>query len=367
MAVKDYTVIIQSADGVISETVLKSISPSRLGQILKDLAEKGQAVELTKVDKVEGSTLVTTSEKSTWNAKQNALGFTPENASNKNVANGYAGLGSDGKIPSSQLPSIALTDTFVAGSESAMLSLVAQTGDICVRTDQSRTYILKGTNAATLGDWVWLQSPTGGQGTVTSVNNKTGDVVVSKSDIGLGSVDNTSDADKPISSAAQAALNAKANSTHAHSVSDVSDFASSVRELALTGLSLLTNAAITATDTILTSLGKLQKQITDLSSTVNRNKGVSNVSTLVSVPTTKRLVYATVTAATTLSLSADLEVGDELHIVVYNNSASAITQSLPNTGSFTSLSGASLSIPASGRVEINILCIATTTYLIRAL
>ena len=37
----------------------------------------------------------------------------------------------------------------------------------------------------------------------------TGDVTVTKADLGLGSVDNTSDADKPISTATQAALDAK--------------------------------------------------------------------------------------------------------------------------------------------------------------
>lgn len=41
---------------------------------------------------------------------------------------------------------------------------------------------------------------------VTSVNGKTNSVVLDKSDIGLGNVDNTSDADKPISDATQAAL-----------------------------------------------------------------------------------------------------------------------------------------------------------------
>ena len=77
-------------------------------------------------------------------------------------------------------------------------------------------------------------------------------------------------------------------------------------------------------------------------------------------------VTATVTAATTISLASALAIGDELHIIVYNNSASTITQTLPNTGSFISLSGTSISIPAGGRVEINILCYATTSYLIRA-
>ena len=44
---------------------------------------------------------------------------------------------------------------------------------------------------------------------VTSVNNKTGAVTLAKGDVGLGNVDNTSDANKPISNATQAVLNGK--------------------------------------------------------------------------------------------------------------------------------------------------------------
>jgi len=157
-----------------------------------------------------------------------------------------------------------------------------------------------------------------------------------------------------------------ANATHSHGSADITDFASSVRSVALTGISLVTNAAISATDTVISAFGKLQKQITDLMAVVNRDKGVNNVTTLATMPITKRLVAATVSAATTLSLSADLPIGEELHIIVLNNSASAITQALPNTGSYISLSGTSISIPATGRIEINILCYATTSYLIRA-
>lgn len=45
---------------------------------------------------------------------------------------------------------------------------------------------------------------------VSSVAGRTGDVVLGKGDVGLGNVDNTSDADKPVSTAQQTALNAKA-------------------------------------------------------------------------------------------------------------------------------------------------------------
>jgi len=106
---------------------------------------------------------------------------------------------------------------------------------------------------------------------------------------------------------------------------------------------------------------------TELEWITSRDKGVNTVTTLASLPITKRLVTATVSAATTISLLSDLSIGDELHIIVYNSTASAITQTLPNTGNYISLSGTSISIPATSRIEINILCYAATSYLIRAL
>lgn len=60
--------------------------------------------------------------------------------------------------------------------------------------------------------------------TVTSVAEKTGDVVVTKSDVGLGNVDNTSDASKPISTATATALSGKSDTGHTH-ISATSSFA----------------------------------------------------------------------------------------------------------------------------------------------
>lgn len=48
---------------------------------------------------------------------------------------------------------------------------------------------------------------------VTSVNGMVGDVIIEKKHIGLENVNNTADLDKPISTATQTALNAKANNT----------------------------------------------------------------------------------------------------------------------------------------------------------
>ena len=71
-----------------------------------------------------------------------------------------------------------------------------------------------------------------------------------------------------------------ANSVHTHPSSDVTNFASSVRAVVLEGISFASGVAITATDTILSALGKIQKQITDLSTTVNREKSSNTVTTL---------------------------------------------------------------------------------------
>lgn len=70
--------------------------------------------------------LVTDTDKSNWNGKQSALGFTPENSANKGANNGYAGLDASGKVPVSQLPA-PRTNTITS---SATPSINTDTTDI---------------------------------------------------------------------------------------------------------------------------------------------------------------------------------------------------------------------------------------------
>jgi len=105
-------------------------------------------------------------------------------AASKNTGTGSGNvpvLGSDGKLASSVLPAIAVTDTFVVNSQSAMLALTAQVGDVAVRTDQNKSYILKTAGASTLANWQELLTPTDA---VISVNSKTGAVQLGASDVG---------------------------------------------------------------------------------------------------------------------------------------------------------------------------------------
>lgn len=112
------------------------------------------------------------------------------------------------KVPTSQLPAIAITETFVVNSQSAQLALSAQEWDVCIRTDQNKSYIQNWWSAWTMADWQELLTPTDA---VTSVAWKVWVVTLVKWDVGLWNVDNTSDVNKPVSTAQQTALNWKAN------------------------------------------------------------------------------------------------------------------------------------------------------------
>lgn len=99
-------------------------------------------------------------------------------------ANGLATLDGSGKIPTSQLPAIALVDVNTVASQVAQLALTAQEGDVAVRTDLNKSYIHNGGVAGTMADWTELLTPTD---TVLSVNGQTGIVSLTTSHITEGS------------------------------------------------------------------------------------------------------------------------------------------------------------------------------------
>ena len=104
------------------------------------------------------------------------------NVSQKAAANGVATLGADSKIPNNQLPALAITDTFVVASQAAMLALsTAEKGDVAVRTDLNKSFILAADPYSTLANWQELLTPTDA---VLSVNGLTGAVTLGASDVG---------------------------------------------------------------------------------------------------------------------------------------------------------------------------------------
>lgn len=78
----------------------------------------------------------------------------------RNQANWFAGLNANGQLDNSVLPPLAIWETYVEDTEAKMLALQAQTGDVCVRTDEVKTYIkLNDNNPATMADWQVLLFP----------------------------------------------------------------------------------------------------------------------------------------------------------------------------------------------------------------
>ena len=134
------------------------------------------------------------------------------NTSALGVASGVATLDATGKVPSSQLPSYV--DDVLEFANTTAFPATGSSGIIYVAQDTNSIYRWSGSA------YVNLSSGSGG---VTSVNSKTGVVTLTKADVGLGNVDNTSDLAKPISTATQTALNSKSDTGHIHAISDVSN------------------------------------------------------------------------------------------------------------------------------------------------
>ena len=181
---------------------------------------------------------------SIWNAKQDALGFTPENLANKQNSlsssstkyptvdavnsglatkissslvganNGVASLDSGGKVPATQLPSTIMN--YKGSFNPATASFTdssGKAGDVWLASASGSYNAGSGSITYSSGDWavhngtIFQQSIN--SNAVLSVNEQTGIVNIGKADVGLNNVDNTSDSDKPISTATQTALDNK--------------------------------------------------------------------------------------------------------------------------------------------------------------
>lgn len=88
--------------------------------------------------------------------------------------------------------------------------------------------------------------------------------------------------------------------------------------------------------------------------------GANTVTTLASLPISKRSITASLGSATNISLASGMSVGNDLYIRCV--ASAAFTQPIPNTGAFTSMSGTSISVSAGDIFEISIWCYAAGAY-----
>jgi hypothetical protein len=101
-----------------------------------------------------------------------------------------------------------------------------------------------------------------------------------------------------------------------------------------------------------------KKRVDDI---VNFGTGSNAVTTLENIPTNKRLVKATLSSASNLSINESaraLNVGEEIYLDC--NPTASFTQPIPTTGSFRSMSGSSITTTSGVPFEMSILKIATS-------
>lgn len=125
--------------------------------------------------------------------------------SQKGAPNGVASLDASGQVPASQLPPAGSTPDATTTSK----GIVQLAGD------------LGGTATAPTVPGLTSKEPTVAAGTTSQYYR--GDKswqTLDKAAVGLANVDNTSDTNKPISTATQTALDSKANASHTHAVAD---------------------------------------------------------------------------------------------------------------------------------------------------
>ena len=101
-----------------------------------------------------------------------------------------------------------------------------------------------------------------------------------------------------------------------------------------------------------------KKKVDDI---VNFGTGSNTVTTLVNIPTSKRLVKATLSSASNLSINESaraLNVGEEIYLDC--NPTASFTQPIPTAGRFRSMSGSSITTTSGVPFEMSILKIATS-------
>ena len=246
-------------------------------------------------------------------------------ANKTGIANGVASLNALGKIPTDQIPAISFSSVKIITSEAQMLGLTsAVVGSVAVRTDVNKSYILSADDPTILANWVMLLTPAP---PVQSVNSYSGNIILTKADLGLGSVDDYSAENLPLSLTSRNALALKLKITDTAYLLQKADTATLSNRINLkantTNLNSLTTTVATKfkiTDTAYL----LQKA--DTASLSNRI--ISNVASI-TAETTRATAAETVLTnkitSNTVSLTANLNSINTLNTNVASNTVSIST------------------------------------------
>lgn len=196
-------------------------------------------------------------------------------SSEKGAANGVATLNASGKLTASQVPAIAITETFVVADITARDALTIgtgdgeiQTGDVAIVTDASADVNVDAGSASYIYDgtvWQLLRSPTS---SVTSVNGQSGTVVLDSDDINNAQAvtANWTVADNASIKAHLDEVAARLVVIEAYTTTDIAEGSNlyfteaRVRSTVLTGYTS-TGTTLADTDSVLVALQKLDAEL----------------------------------------------------------------------------------------------------------
>ena len=82
-----------------------------------------------------------------------------------------------------------------------------------------------------------------------------------------------------------------------------------------------------------------------------------------SVPVTKHMCVLTISANASFAMASTPAAGREIHVIVKNSSSSDITLTLPTASTYVNMSEASITVPASGYAEVNVISDGSKMYL----
>ena len=259
-----------------------------------------------------------------------------------------------GKVPSSQLPSY--TDDVVEYPSEASLPASGEAGKLYVTVDTNKLWRWTGSD--------YLPIVADAAASVLSVSGRTGAVVLTSSDVGLSACNNTSDANKPVSTAQASAITAaqnyavqRSNHTGTQLASTISDFpAEAAKYGPVLSVNGFTGAVTISTggggggtaslsDSTPSALGIASAGSSSLASRSDHVHAFQSYTNLSNIPTSftpsshthdasavsagllssSRLPYATTTAAGAVSVGSGLAVSGSGSLSVTVASLSAVT------------------------------------------
>lgn len=252
--------------------------------------------------------------------------------SEKGSANGVATLDGSGLVPTAQIPPLAITDTFVVASEAAMLALTAEVGDVAIRTDVSKTFILQTSPASTLGNWKELLTPADGVTSIIASAPLTGGTITSSGTIGLDqtalaiTAAQVSGTAVVFSDLATATVGTAGYATTAGTASYATTSGTAVYATTSGTASYATNAG--ASDTAGTATYSLTSGTASYATTAGTSVYATNSGTAVYATTSGTAAYATTSGTATYATNAGTSVyATNAGTAVYANNAGTATPS----------------------------------------